>query len=137
MKIAVVYWSGTGNTKAMAEAMAAEIGADLFSVLAVKASDLKDYDGILWGCPAMGMEELEEAEFQPVYTDALKYTKGKKVGLFGSYGWGTGEWLEIWTDDAKAKGLDVTGTLAVNNTPDEAGLAKCREFAKEFKEQVG
>ena len=44
----------------------------------------------------MGAEELEDGEFAPMYEACKAKFAGKKIGLFGSYGWGDGEWLRNW-----------------------------------------
>lgn len=138
MKIAVVYWSGTGNTQAMAEAMvegAKSAGAEveLFSVDAFAPDRMKDYEGFLFGCPAMGCEVLEETEFEPFYAEAQGQLAGVPVGLFGSYGWGSGEWMQDWKQRSEQAGAKVYGDgMMINNVPDEAGLAQCREFAAGF-----
>ena len=100
-KVAVVYWSGTGNTQAMAEAIAEGAkGAGAETLLATpgdfNADMIKDFDAIAFGCPAMGAEELEDSEFLPMYEPCETKLSGKKVALFGSYGWGNGEWMRIW-----------------------------------------
>ncbi len=131
-KIAVVYWSGTGNTEAMAHAVAEgarkagasvdEVTADQFS-----ATDVEKYDTFAFGCPAMGSEMLEEDVFQPMW-DAIKGLLGeKKTALFGSYGWGTGEWMESWRTDAEASGVHVVTTAIANDEPDDDALGACRE----------
>ena len=101
-KIAVVYWSGTGNTKAMADAVeegAKGKGAEVsvFEASEFAAKQAGDFDGIAFGCPAMGDEVLEESEFDPMFTDVEKALSGKKIALFGSYGWGDGQWMRDWT----------------------------------------
>lgn len=131
-KTAVIYWSGTGNTEAMANAVlegmkAAGAEATLLTPDQVDASALSDYDAIAFGCPAMGSEVLEESEFEPFFTELESRLGGKKVALFGSYGWGDGQWMREWqkrTDDDGAS-LCADG-LIVNETPDEDGLAQCR-----------
>lgn len=95
-KIAVVYWSGTGNTQAMAEAVAegaktAGAQAELFTVPSFTAEKLAQYDAVGFGCPSMGAEQLEEFEFEPMFADCEPSLGGKKIALFGSYGWGDGE----------------------------------------------
>lgn len=138
MKIAVVYWSGTGNTKLMAQAMAEGAGqagaeAELFTPEWFPASKLQDFDGLLLGCPAMGNEVLEEAEFEPMFAALEKRLSGVPVGLFGSYGWGSGEWMEAWEARCRKHAAMVFERgLIVNNMPDEAALADCRSFAGRF-----
>ena len=97
-KTAIIYWSGTGNTEAMANAIfdgAKEVNADtkLFSVDQITADEAKDYNNLIFGCPAMGAEELEEGEFEPFFAELEGNLSGKNVALFGSYGWGDGEWM--------------------------------------------
>ena len=131
-KIAVVFWSGTGNTESIANAVAdgaKEKGAEVEIIAAAdfSADAVANYDGIAFGCPAMGAEVLEEDEFQPMW-DAVKGSLGgKKVVLFGSYGWGDGEWLRNWEDDAKSAGVALSAeSLMVNEAPDDDALAKCK-----------
>ena len=102
-KIAVVYWSQTGNTEAMAAAVAEGIkekGADAVVLTASEfnASMMDSYDGVAFGCPAMGAEVLEESEFQPMFDSCEPKLGGKKIALFGSYGWGDGEWMRNWEE---------------------------------------
>lgn len=97
-KIAVVYWSGTGNTEAMANAIAdgaRNAGAivEMFTADGFSASRMDNFDAIAFGCPSMGAEQLEESEFEPMFTDCQSKLSGKKIALFGSYGWGDGEWM--------------------------------------------
>lgn len=89
-QIAVVYWSGTGHTQAMAEAVAKACGAQLFTAEEFSADQVAKYDAIAFGCPAMGAEVLEESEFQPMFDACKPHLQGKKIALFGSYGWGDG-----------------------------------------------
>ena len=131
-KIAVIYWSGTGNTQAMAEAVAegaknAGAQADLFSVSDTSADAAAAYDKLALGCPAMGAEVLEESEFEPIFTELEGRLSGKKVVLFGSYGWGDGQWMRDWADRLAASGAAASGEpLIVNEAPDDDGLAQCR-----------
>ncbi len=132
-KTAVVYWSGTGHTEAMANAVAEACGGELFAAADFDAAKAAGYDAFALGCPAMGSEELEDSEFQPMYEDVKSALAGKRVVLFGSYDWGDGEWLRTWEEDAKAAGLNVLGTLAVNNEPDDAALADCEKLGALLK----
>lgn len=123
--IEIVYWSGTGNTEAMAreiEEAAKAAGADVESVRFedTTADAVASKDVILLGCPAMGAEELEETIVEPFFAELLPKLKGKKVGLFGSYGWGTGEWMDVWKQRTEDAGAAVIGTAIVNETPDNA-----------------
>ena len=123
-KIAVVYWSGGGNTEAMAKAVAEGAG-----VTAVSVSDFSgnaaDYSALGLGSPAMGDEVLEESEFEPFFAEAESKISGVPVGLFGSYGWGGGEWMRQWESRVKDDGANLVGSLAVENAPNEKDLADC------------
>lgn len=138
-KIAVVYWSGTGNTEQMANAVAEgakEAGAEVSTLTAdqFSAAKVAEFDAIAFGCPAMGAETLEEDEFEPMFTGCESALSGKKLALFGSYGWGDGQWMRDWvqrTNDANAVIYTDEG-LIVNETPDDDALAKCKEFGKGF-----
>ena len=134
-KMAVIYWSMTGNTQAMAEAIAdgareAGAQADLFSVDQVTVDQALEYDKLALGCPAMGAEVLEESEFEPFFTQLEGQLGGKKVALFGSYGWGDGQWMRDWVERTQSTGanlLDEEG-LMVNETPDAEALEVCRNL---------
>lgn len=132
-KIAVIYWSGTGNTQTMAEAVAdgaRSAGADveLFSVSDVSAADAAGYDALALGCPAMGSEVLEESEFEPFFSELEGKLGGKKVALFGSYGWGDGEWMRNWYDRTAGAGASMVQAegLIVNDAPDGDALDACK-----------
>ena len=137
-KVAIVYWSGTGNTEAMARAIeegAKGAGGDvsLFEVESFKASSVPDYDGLIFGCPAMGDEVLEEGSFEPLFTDAEKSLSGKPVALFGSYGWGGGAWMESWAERTREDGAKLfSDGLIVENAPGDAELADCRQLGEDF-----
>ena len=138
-KAAVSYWSQTGNTEQMANAIADGIReggmeCDLLNVADTNAADAAKYNKLALGCPAMGAEVLEEAEFDPFFTELEGKLAGRKVALFGSYGWGDGQWMRDWvqrTNDANANIYTEEG-LMVNETPDADALEKCREFGKGF-----
>ena len=130
-KIAVVYWSGTGNTESMAASVAdgarkqgAE--ADLFQVSDFDASMLENYDALAFGCPAMGSEELESEEFQPLWDEVKDQLGERKVVLFGSYEWADGEWLENWKADAEDASVNVVDSLAVYDAPGPQEQAACQ-----------
>lgn len=133
MKIAVIYWSGTGNTEAMASAVAEGAGAELYSVSQF-SGDVSEYDRLAFGCPAMGAENLEEGEFEPFFEGIESKLSGKKVALFGSYGWGDGEWMRNWEERAKNDGATLVGGegLIVNETPDDEALEKCAALGAEL-----
>ena len=118
MKVAVIYWSGTGNTEAMAKAVeegakAAGAESSLFTVTDIKPDDVVAYDGVALGCPAMGDEVLEESDFQPFFDAVQTKLAGKKVVLFGSYGWGDGAWMRTWEDDCKSAGIALVAESVI------------------------
>ena len=133
-KIAVVYWSGTGNTEAMAMAVAQgarDKGAEV-SVLTpseFSSDQVGNYDAIAFGCPSMGDEQLEESEFEPMFIGCKSGLKGKNIALFGSYGWGDGEWMRSWEELCANDGIKlVCDSVICNETPDEEALAACRSL---------
>lgn len=131
-KVAVVFWSGTGNTEAMADAVAqgargAGASVDVLGPSDFNATRVAAYDGIAFGCPAMGAEVLEEDEFEPMFADVKGALSGKPIALFGSYGWGDGEWMRDWEEDCKAAGADlVVEPVMANEMPDDEALAACK-----------
>ena len=131
-KIAVVYWSQTGNTEAMAVAVAEGIkekGAEAVMLTAseLDASMMDSYDGVAFGCPAMGAEVLEEGEFQPMFDSCEPKLGGKKTALFGSYGWGDGEWMRNWEETCTSAGAVLAcDSVICNAAPDDEALASCR-----------
>ena len=134
-KVGIIYWSATGNTEAMAQAIAdgaKEAGAqvDLMEVSAADVEKALVYDVLAVGCPAMGDEELEDSEFEPFWEQLEKKLSGKKVALFGSYDWGDGEWMRLWCERSKNAGIELVEEegLIVNNTPDDEGTAACKEL---------
>ena len=130
-KIAIVYWSGTGNTLAMAEAVAAgaqEAGAEasLISADQFGADLVSQYDAIAFGCPAMGGEVLEESEFEPMFSSCESLLKGKPIALFGSYGWGDGEWMRTWEDTCRADGAQLEyPSVICQESPDAEAITQC------------
>lgn len=135
MKTAVIYWSGTGNTEAMAKAVAEGAGAELFSVSDFSGS-VEEYDAIAFGCPAMGAEVLEEDEFEPFFTAIESKLSGKKIALFGSYGWGDGEWMRNWEERVQGDGAVLIGGegLIANEMPSDDDLEKCKALGKSLAE---
>ena len=133
-KIAVVYWSGTGNTQAMAEAVLAgakEAGAEaeLFTSAEFAPDSIGDYDAIAFGCPSMGAEQLEESEFEPMFEACKGALDGKKIALFGSYGWGDGEWMRNWEEDCKAAGAELAcDSVMSNEGPGDAEVKSCEDL---------
>lgn len=138
-KAAVIYWSATGNTEAMAKAIAdgirkADAEADLFTVAEFSGKTLDGYTRIAFGCPSMGAEVLEESEFEPFFTLIEQDLAGRKVALFGSYGWGSGEWMRDWEARVRNNGARLYNDegLIINLTPDESDIQKCEEFGSGF-----
>ena len=138
-KAAVIYWSQTGNTEQMANAIAEGIRAggldcDLLNVSEISAGDAAKYDKLALGCPAMGAEVLEESEFDPFFTELESKLGGRRVALFGSYGWGDGQWMRDWFQRADNAGANLYGDegLMAHEAPDAAALAACQEFGKAF-----
>ena len=133
-KIAVVYWSGTGNTEAMAGAVAdgaKEKGADVsvFTASEFSGSMMDDFDAVAFGCPSMGAEQLEDSEFEPMFNDCESKLSGKKIALFGSYGWGDGEWMRTWEDDCKSFGANlVCDSVICNDAPDSDAEQQCKSL---------
>lgn len=132
-KVAVVYWSGTGNTEAMAKAVAdgaAEKGAQvtLCTSETFKPSMIAEFDGLAFGCPSMGDEVLEESEFQPMWDDCKNSLGGKKVGLFGSYGWGDGLWMRNWVDECGGLTMNLIDDVICNEYPNDEGFENCKSL---------
>ena len=131
-KTAVVYWSGTGNTEAMAAAVAEGIkenggDASLFTAAEFDPKFMAEYDAAAFGCPAMGAEVLEEDEFEPLFEACEGSIKGKKIALFGSYGWGDGEWMRNWEDRCREDGAVLAcDSVICNDAPDDDALASCK-----------
>jgi flavodoxin short chain len=139
-KTAVIYWSGTGNTEKMADAVleglkAAGADATLFSVDKITPDEAAGYDKLALGCPSMGAEVLEEDAFDPFFTELEKKISGKPTALFGSYGWGDGEWMRNWNERCKNSGANlITEGLIANEGPDDAALADCKNLGKKLAE---
>ena len=129
-KVAVIFWSGTGNTEAMANAVAEgakNAGAEVDLLNCSDVSSVDGYDAVALGCPAMGAEELEDGEFEPMLEKIEPALPGKKVVLFGSYDWGVGEWLSNWEARCAENGIALAAeSVKANNAPDDAALAACR-----------
>jgi flavodoxin short chain len=133
MKALVVYWSGTGNTESMAEKIASDLGCDVKSVTDVSVSDLKEFDTVILGCPAMGAEELEEDEFKPFYDEFIANSDNKRIALFGSYGWGDGEWMRTWEEDVKNNGGNFVASIIANGDASEMDDSEYQEFLNSLK----
>ena len=135
-KIAVVYWSGTGNTEAMASAVVDGVReggakAELFTASEFDASMLSSFDAVAFGCPSMGSEQLEDSEFEPMFNSCEGDLGGKKIALFGSYGWGDGEWMRNWEEQCIADGAVMAGECVIcNEAPDDTATEQCVELGK-------
>lgn len=135
-KVAVVYWSGTGNTEAMASAVVDGVRedgaeAELFTASEFDASMLSSFDAVAFGCPSMGSEQLEDSEFEPMFNACEAKLSGKKIGLFGSYGWGDGEWMRNWEEQCIADGAVMAGEGVIcNEAPDDTATEQCVALGK-------
>jgi flavodoxin short chain len=136
MKVSIVYWSGTGNTEAMAKliqegVVAAGAEVVLKEVAKADVADVTNVDVAFLGCPSMGSEELEEGEFTPFISSIEGKVSGKKLALFGSYGWGDGQWMRDWEERMKKAGaVLVAESLIVNEAPAGDDVEKCKAFGK-------
>ncbi|GAA0737580.1 flavodoxin [Clostridium oceanicum] len=136
-KISIIYWSGTGNTEKMANAIleGAKIdGVDvsLLNVSEASVDDVKNSDIVVLGCPSMGAEQLEESEMEPFVQSIESEVKGKKVALFGSFGWGDEQWMRDWEERMEQNGANLVQDqgLTANNEPDEEALSKCKDLGE-------
>lgn len=135
-KVAVVYWSGTGNTEEMANkvaegAKAAGAEVEVISADDFDGTDISGFDGVAFGCPAMGDEELEDSVFQPVFEACEPKLAGKKVALVGSYGWGDGDWMRSWEEKCQNDGVTLAADSVIcNEEPDDEAQAACIELGK-------
>ena len=122
-KVAIVFWSQTGNTETMANCIAEGAGANatIIPCSEMNAAKLGEYDVVAFGCPAMGAEQLEESEFEPMFSDLEGSLNGKKVAMFGSYGWGDGQWMRDWVEG-----------LICNEAPDDDVQAACRKLGADL-----
>ena len=133
-KVAVVYWSGTGNTEAMASAVVDGVRedgaeAELFTASEFDASMLSSFDAVAFGCPSMGSEQLEDSEFEPMFNSCEGDLGGKKIALFGSYGWGDGEWMRTWEDTCRSDGAVLAcESVICCEAPDDDALAQCKKL---------
>ncbi|VEU80359.1 flavodoxin [Haploplasma axanthum] len=139
-KAVIVYWSGTGNTEIMADKIKEgleESGyeTNMLQVYEASVEAVLEYDKIAFGCPSMGIEELEEEEFEPFFEEIETQLTDKKIALFGSYGWGDGEWMEAWEERVANTGAILFEKgLIINSTPSTEEEDSCLEFGKRFAE---
>lgn len=133
---AVIYWSGTGNTEAMAKAVLKGMrtvspGAEIYTPSDVNAGLVASLDAVALGCPAMGAEMLEDSEFAPMFESCESKLSGKKIALFGSYGWGDGEWMRTWEDTCRNDGASlVCDSVICQEAPDDDALNACRSLGE-------
>ena len=137
-KVAVVYWSSTGNTEAMANAVVDGIKekggeAALHTCEDFDGSKVAEYDAIAFGCPAMGDEVLEDTEFEPMFDGCKDALKGKNIALFGSYGWGDGEWMRTWAERMEQAGAQIVGGegLICHGTPGADAIDECESLGRD------
>ena len=133
-KVCVVYWSGTGHTQAMAEQVAKAAEGTLLTAGEFTPDMVEMFEAIAFGCPAMGAEVLEEEEFQPMFDACLPKLAGKKIALFGSYGWGDGEWMRNWEGECTAAGAQmVCKSVICQDDPDASALSDCENLGNALK----
>ena len=137
-KVAVVYWSSTGNTEAMANAVAEGAKAAGAEVISFESADFSadkvdEFDAIAFGCPAMGAEELEDGTVEPFVSELEGLASGKKVALFGSYDWGDGEWMRTWAERMEQAGAQIVGGegLICHGTPGADAIDECESLGRE------
>ena len=132
----IIYWSGTGNTEAMANLISEGLpnkgkSAELLRVESVDAQSLKDENILVLGCPSMGSENLEEVDFEPFVESLKDIGKGKKACLFGSYGWGDGEWMRNWEEQMMSYGFELPlESVIVNEAPEGDSKELCIKFGE-------
>ena len=131
-KVAIVFWSATGNTETMANCIAEGAGAaaTIVPCAEMDAAKLGEYDVVAFGCPAMGAEQLEEGEFEPMFSALEGTLSGKKIALFGSYGWGDGQWMREWCQRCSSAQLYDEDGLILNESPDADGQETRRELGR-------
>ena len=130
-KVAVVFWSATGNTETMANCVAEGANGTIVPCGEMNAAKLAEFDAVAFGCPAMGAEQLEESEFEPMFSDLEGSLNGKKIALFGSYGWGDGEWMRDWETRCKEAGaVLICESVICNEMPDDEGIQSCKALGE-------
>lgn len=126
-KVAVVFWSATGNTETMANCVAEGANGTIVPCSEMNAAKLAEFDAVAFGCPAMGAEQLEESEFEPMFSACESSLPGKKIALFGSYGWGDGAWMRTWEETCKGDGAVLAcDSVICNDAPDDDALEACK-----------
>ena len=135
--VAIVYWSGTGNTEAMADLVAEGVeqaggNAEVIQCSSFSSDQIDSYDVIAFGCPAMGDEELEDMEFLPMYDEVEPVLGDKPIALFGSYDWNNGEWMDYWKERAEGAGLNVIATTIAKDYPLDEEADACVELGRKI-----
>lgn len=129
MSASVIYWSGSGNTQSIAEKIAGDLDIEAKSVSEISVNDALSYDTLILGCPAMGAEELEDTEFRPFFEELMSSVGQKRIFLFGSYGWGDGEWMRNWQSEVESLGGNlVCDGLIVNGDSQEIDESLYQDF---------
>ena len=138
-KVAIVFWSATGNTETMANCIAEGAGANgtIVPCTEMTPAKLAEFDVVALGCPAMGAEQLEESEFEPMFAALEGSLNGKKIALFGSYGWGDGQWMRDWVERMEAAGARVLNGegLICQEVPNDDAIAECKALGKQLAAQ--
>lgn len=139
-KICIIYWSNGGNVEVLANTIAEsakKTGAEVTikHVADAKVSDVVESDAVALGSPSMDNNRIEQKEMEPFVNEfKLLPNNGKKLVLFGSYGWDDGEFIEEWSLRMKDYGFDIIGKLAVNESPDDKDLQMAKELGKKLVE---
>jgi len=134
MSQVIVFWSGTGNTEDVANKIQGDLNCDIYNVSNVNVDDIKKYDTIILGCPAMGAEELEDSEFRPFFDSLIGDIQNKNIALFGSYGWGDGEWMRNWCDEVRNSGANLLNEgLIVNGDSSAIIDSEYNDFISSIK----
>ena len=134
MKTVIIYWTGSGNTGKMAELIAEGLkskGAmvESFLVSTANLEMVADADLVLLGSPSMGMEVVEEFEMEPFVASLEGKIQGKKMALFGSYGWGDGQWIRDWEERMKGYGAKIElESLGIQGEPTGSDAENCIAF---------
>jgi flavodoxin short chain len=138
-KITIIYWSGTGNTKIMADAIAegatsGETEVVVLDVNKASVATVLESDVVALGCPSMGDEVLEESEMEPFVEQLEKENlEGKAFALFGSYDWGDGQWMRDWQERMSNKGVKlVDDGLIIQNTPEDDDIELCKALGNKL-----
>lgn len=130
----IIYWSSTGNTESMANKIAKDLGLEAKNVNQISVDEASKYDTLILGCPAMGAEELESDEFRPFFESLMNKTNNVKIALFGSYGWGGGEWMRTWEEEVKSLNKTLlTSGLISNGGAEEINPSEYQEFINAIK----